>query len=109
MVNPKGLTCCIVGGPFIRLLTENGIDVEPDLIVSNDAPEELVPAQAVIQAIKAAERLKGSSKLRKYSCGCTSVRVAQKKFHALCLNCGNEFLACESEGDPDSAHAAEEI
>jgi hypothetical protein len=105
MVSPKGLTCCVNGGPFVRLLERNGIAVEGHLIVSSDAPEENAPAQ--LQTTKAADRLKGSSKLRKYSCGCTSVRVAQKKFRALCLNCGNEFLACETDTNSDASDTEE--
>ena len=34
---------------------------------------------------------KGRSKLKKWSCGCTNVRVAIKDFRAKCLKCGNEF------------------
>lgn len=34
---------------------------------------------------------KGSSNLRKYSCGCTNVRVGSKKFSAVCRLCGKEF------------------
>jgi len=34
---------------------------------------------------------KGKSKLKKWSCGCTNVRVAVKDFQAKCLRCGNDF------------------
>ena len=34
---------------------------------------------------------KGKSKLKKWSCGCTNVRVAVKDFQAKCLKCGNDF------------------
>ena len=34
---------------------------------------------------------KGKSKLKKWTCGCTNVRVAVKEFEAKCLKCGNEF------------------
>jgi hypothetical protein len=37
------------------------------------------------------ERPKGRSTLHKWSCGCQSVRVGTKEFHAQCLKCGNEF------------------
>jgi hypothetical protein len=40
------------------------------------------------------ERPRGGSKLKKWSCGCTNVRVAVADFRARCLNCGNEF-SCE--------------
>jgi hypothetical protein len=34
---------------------------------------------------------KGKSKLKKWSCGCTNVRVAVKDFQAKCIRCGNYF------------------
>jgi hypothetical protein len=38
-----------------------------------------------------ARRPRGESKLKKWSCGCTNVRVAVADFRAMCLKCGNEF------------------
>lgn len=40
---------------------------------------------------KEKENPKGKSKLKKWSCGCTNVRVAVKDFQAKCLKCGNVF------------------
>lgn len=37
------------------------------------------------------KKAKGKSKLKKWSCGCTNVRVAIQDFQAKCLKCGNEF------------------
>ena len=37
-------------------------------------------------------KLRGSSKLKKWTCGCTNVRVAVAEFHAKCLKCGNLFV-----------------
>ena len=34
---------------------------------------------------------KGTSKLKKWSCGCTNARVATKNFQAKCLKCGKKF------------------
>jgi len=34
---------------------------------------------------------KGKSKLKKWSCGCTNIRVAVHDFAAECLKCGNKF------------------
>lgn len=36
-------------------------------------------------------RPRGDSKLKKWSCGCTTARVAVPDFKARCLKCGNEF------------------
>jgi hypothetical protein len=38
-----------------------------------------------------ARRPRGDSKLKKWSCGCTNVRVAVADFRAMCLKCGDEF------------------
>lgn len=37
---------------------------------------------------------KGKSKLKKWSCGCTNVRVAVSIFDATCNRCGNKFEQC---------------
>jgi len=34
---------------------------------------------------------KGKSKLRKWTCGCTNLRVAVPELEARCLRCGNRF------------------
>jgi len=34
---------------------------------------------------------RGESKLEKWTCGCTYVRVAVADFQALCLKCGKVF------------------
>jgi hypothetical protein len=39
---------------------------------------------------------KGKSKLKKWSCGCTNIRVAVKEFEAKCLKCGNVFELASS-------------
>ncbi len=40
-------------------------------------------------------RVRGQSKLKKWSCGCTNVRVAVAEFRAVCLRCGAEFLPAD--------------
>ena len=40
-------------------------------------------------------RRRGSSKLKKWSCGCTNVRVAVSTFRAKCLTCGNIFVRAD--------------
>jgi hypothetical protein len=37
------------------------------------------------------ETPKGKSKLKKWSCGCTNIRVAVRSLEAKCLKCGNKF------------------
>lgn len=68
-----------VSDPFVSLLEKHRIVFnhikDPDGFIS--IPPVLKP--------------KGSSKLKKWSCGCTNIRVAVKGFQAKCLRCGNEF------------------
>lgn len=63
----------VPGGPFLTLLAERG-EAMPDLRFPVRAPK---PA--------------GNSPLKKWSCGCTNVRVAVADFHARCLRCCNLF------------------
>ncbi len=72
IVDARGITCYRTPSAFTELLKRQGITV-PEL-----------PAPAL-------RRLRGMSKLKKWSCGCTNVRVAVSDFRARCLNCGNEF------------------
>ena len=70
-----------VGDPFVYLLKKHGIvfnratKLEPDGTLK-------IPPQA---------NLKGKSKLKKWTCGCTNIRVAVKEFEAKCLKCGKKF------------------
>lgn len=57
--------------PFISFLAKYGIDKKSDLILVGS---------------------KGQSKLRKWTCGCTIVRVGRKDFMDQCLYCGNRFF-----------------
>ena len=68
-----------VGDPFVSLLEKHGV-------VFNQAPN----VGGIIK-IPPNSKLKGKSKLKKWSCGCTNVRVAIKDFEARCLKCCREF------------------
>ena len=82
-----GITCnstgCHLGlgDPFVYFLRQHGIvfdhvtELEPDGILK-------IPPKA---------KPKGKSKLKKWTCGCTNIRVAVKDFAAECLKCGNKF------------------
>jgi hypothetical protein len=74
IVDQRGYTQFEPDSPFTRLLAEHGVNV-PSLKPAAEAPRQ--------QA--------GTSKLKKWSCGCTNVRVAVKHFRARCLNCEREF------------------
>ncbi len=72
-IDRRGLTGYAADSPFKELLRKWGVSV-PN--------HETKPA---------AVRPRGDSKLKKWSCGCTTARVAVADFRARCLKCGNEF------------------
>jgi hypothetical protein len=75
VIDEHGCTEYEPGSAFFALLKKHGIRV---------------PAVPKPQL-----RLRGRSKLRKWTCGCTNVRVASAHFRARCLNCGNEFALAD--------------
>ena len=75
-----GHTRYAADSPCVRLLEKHGMHL----------PSFGEPAIPVRQP--------GQSKLKKWSCGCTNVRVAVADFRALCLKCGGEFTPASSVG-----------
>jgi hypothetical protein len=82
LVNEKGCHGA-VGEPFMSVLKEHGVEVNGEQ--SPDGMIRLPPK----------EKPKGRSKLKKWSCGCTNIRVAIKELEAQCLRCGNKFELVE--------------
>jgi DNA repair protein RadC len=80
-----GVICNDKGGhlairdPFIFLLEKNGI------------LETTGESFGRVMKIPSKPKPKGESKLKKWSCGCTNVRVAVRDFKARCLKCNNVF------------------
>jgi hypothetical protein len=72
IIDERGYTTYAPESPFVELLRKHGVTVP------------VLPPVA-------AGRPRGHSKLRKWWCGCTNVRVAVTDFRAQCLRCGNEF------------------
>jgi hypothetical protein len=78
-----GITCDAkghhthLGDPFVFLLQQHGVLLSGD----GDALIQVAPMP----------RRRGQSKLKKWSCGCTNVRVAVRDFKAQCLKCKNLF------------------
>jgi predicted SprT family Zn-dependent metalloprotease len=72
IVDHRGYTEYDQDSPFQKLLEKNGIQV-PNLPHTNIVAKK-----------------QGNSKLKKWSCGCTNVRVAVE-LQAQCLRCGNKF------------------
>jgi len=68
-----------VGDPFVFLLEKHGIDF--------GCPKS---SERSIKVAREHEP-KGKSKLKKWTCGCTNIRVAVSDLEAKCLKCGNMF------------------
>lgn len=71
-----------VGDPFVFLLKKHGIAFYCEMKSESDENFKIPPRA----------KPKGQSKLKKWFCGCTNIRVAVKGFKAKCLNCGNDFV-----------------
>lgn len=75
--NESGVTLAYQD-PFLSLLRQYGVDLE------GSQNTECLDTEIALK--------KGlGSKLKKWSCRCTNVRVAIDDFRAKCLKCGNEF------------------
>lgn len=83
-----GIICdskgCHIGlaDPFVYLLGRHG--------VSFDALPDQASADGMLK-IPPKPKPKGESKLKKWTCGCTNIRVAVQDLQAQCLKCGNRF------------------
>ena len=77
-VNDKGCHTKI-GDPFVTALKEQGVE-----FAGLDQSNGFIVIPPVIKP-------KGKSKLKKWSCGCTNIRVAVKDLQAMCLKCKNTF------------------
>ncbi|HYT87561.1 MAG TPA: hypothetical protein VEL76_02475 [Gemmataceae bacterium] len=75
IVDARGYTQFPPGGPFFAVLRKHGM------------PVPAIPSPIV--------RERGRSRLKKWSCGCTNVRVAVAHFRALCLNCNRPFAPAD--------------
>ncbi len=73
VVDRRGVTGYTADSPFKNLLRHFGV---------------VVPEHEVLPP---GRRQPGQSKLKKWSCGCTNVRVAVADFRARCLKCGRDF------------------
>lgn len=72
-----------LGDPFVYLLKKHGVELN-----HNKDPGGII-------RIPPKEKPKGKSKLRKWTCGCTNIRVAVSDLEAKCFKCGNRFELAE--------------
>jgi hypothetical protein len=70
-----------IGDPFVFLLKKHGIVFNGEMKSQSDKILKIPPRA----------KPKGQSKLKKWSCECTNIRVAVKEFEAKCLRCGSLF------------------
>jgi hypothetical protein len=78
VINNKG--CHLgIGDPFVFLLRKHGVQFNHNR--GHDGTIKIPPKP----------KPKGKSKLKKWSCGCTNIRVGVKDLEAKCLKCGNTF------------------
>lgn len=82
IIDDRGVTQFEPEGRFFALLAEHGVR----------------PPEGLARPTVDASRVAGQSKLRKWSCGCTNVRVGKRAFSARCLECGNVFEPEERDG-----------
>jgi hypothetical protein len=80
IIDRRGVTDYAADSPFKELLRRYGVAL-PDY--------EFAPVT---------RRQKGESKLKKWSCRCTNIRVAIADFQARCLKCDHVFLAAAAGG-----------
>ncbi len=69
-----------VGDPFVFMLRKHGVSFNLPCYEARDGFLRIPPKK----------KPKGTSKLKKWSCGCTNVRVATE-LEARCLKCSNRF------------------
>ena len=73
--------------PFLSFLENYGVSLKSQILPDEKDEKEKVPAF---------KQKAGISKLKKWSCRCTNVRVAVSDFRALCLKCGKKFELCQN-------------
>ena len=81
--NSHGITTEIKD-PFVSFLNENGVKVEAIKPQEEENEEYIMFGEN--------NKRGPGSKLKKWTCGCTNVRVAIDDFQAKCLKCGNKFF-----------------
>lgn len=79
VVGRRGIMGYTAESPFKGFLRKHGVEVPA---------EEFAPRE---------RRVKGRSKQKKWSCGCTNVRCAKAEFYAQCLKCAQVFRCVEAE------------
>ena len=90
VIDSRGLTGYSANSPFKDLLGRHGVRVPAHEVVAPKAPP------------------RGDSKMKKWVCGCTTVRVAVADFRARCLKCEKEFKRDDAAANAKNEAAANE-
>jgi len=73
-------------GKFVMLLKQHGVTFDDilEFKLNGAGPKGMIP-------IAPKPKIKGKSKLKKWTCGCQIVRVGKREFSATCDICNNRF------------------
>jgi hypothetical protein len=88
LIDRRGVTEYLLDSPFMDLLRAHGVAVPTEADCDDpdgDGPRRVRPSAS------GPRRVKGTSKLAKWSCGCTNVRCAVPDLRATCHKCGRAF------------------
>jgi hypothetical protein len=89
-VDRYGRQTYLVESKFFDLLRQHGVDLS-DAVIDEGEVESAQDSNSRAAVKRAPALARGNSKLKKWSCDCTNVRVGVADFHAQCLNCGQVF------------------
>jgi len=71
-------------GKFVHILQQHAVSFD-------GIPDYGLAGMSEVFPINPKKKPKGKSKLKKWTCGCTNIRVAISDLEARCLKCGNDF------------------
>jgi hypothetical protein len=96
VVDRYGRQGYLIESKFFDLLRQHGVDLRSAVMddEGEDSSEQIEVHRNRLVGQSAVLR-QGSSKQKKWSCGCTNVRVAVADFQAQCLKCGRRFMLQE--------------
>jgi len=85
LTNPNGSHAGLdYNGTFVFILKQHGVSFAEFDLSGLAKGATIIPFDPPVKK-------KGSSKLKKWTCGCQIVRIGKKDFRARCLICGNDF------------------
>lgn len=95
VVDRYGRQGYLIESKFFDLLRQHGIDLSAAVVGEGDDEDAAAATDKRPVVRPAAVTRRGTSKLKKWSCGCTNVRVAVADFRAQCLKCQEVFVLAD--------------